>query len=254
MSMRIWGPLLGLAILVAVTIWERGPAIERSLADRATARLAAAGVQNVGVQLNGRDATLTGAVDTAQEERELQDLISGVWGIRTVDSRLVRNDLAYAVTPSRRRPAPRGGAASTAPVTPPVQAPALETAEAVALANRVAELVDAKRIEFESSSDQLSRAGLATLDDVAPLLRDAPQLVVEIGGHTDNRGSERFNLDLSQRRAETVALALVERDIDKDRLVPLGFGSSVPRSSNRTEAGRQQNRRIEFRVVGETQR
>lgn len=243
--MRVWLPLLGFVGVAAWSVWGRAPAMQADLQRRTTDRLSELGIENVGVWMDGRDARLTGVVDSAERERQLESIVASVWGIRAVHSDLTHIDPVLAVAPH----APRGTLPSLEPPTP---APALLTEPAQALEEQLAEALDQRGVEFQAGSAQLSRRGLDTVDHVAQLLRGAPGLVVEIGCHTDSSGSQRFNLDLSRQRAEAVALALVERDITRDRLVPLGFGSSLPRSTNRTEAGRAHNRRIEFRVIGET--
>jgi OOP family OmpA-OmpF porin len=70
-----------------------------------------------------------------------------------------------------------------------------------------------------------------------------------IDGHTDNVGSDAYNLDLSQRRAEAVRAFLVQNGIRGTRVTAQGQGESSPVASNTTEAGRQQNRRVEIVVL-----
>jgi outer membrane protein OmpA-like peptidoglycan-associated protein len=72
---------------------------------------------------------------------------------------------------------------------------------------------------------------------------------VEVQGHTDNVGSKLSNKLLSQSRADAVRKALVKRGIDKARLVAKGFGQDVPIADNATDAGRQENRRVQFKIV-----
>ena len=80
-------------------------------------------------------------------------------------------------------------------------------------------------------------------------VRENPRVRVEIGGHTDNSGSAEHNRELSEKRARSVYDFLVERGIDKARLALKGYGPDRPVASNETESGRQQNRRIEFRIL-----
>jgi OOP family OmpA-OmpF porin len=75
---------------------------------------------------------------------------------------------------------------------------------------------------------------------------------IEIAVHTDSLGDAAVNLKLSQRRADAVRKALVQRGVRPDRLVAAGYGETQPVASNARESGRRENRRVEFRVVGGT--
>lgn len=77
-------------------------------------------------------------------------------------------------------------------------------------------------------------------------MKDQPGLKLEVQGHTDDQGKDDYNLDLSQRRAETVVAYLGLFGIDTGRLVPQGFGESKPVMENTTEEGRAKNRRVEL--------
>jgi OOP family OmpA-OmpF porin len=80
-------------------------------------------------------------------------------------------------------------------------------------------------------------------------MQENPQIRVEVSGHTDNSGQPAYNKQLSEKRALSVYNYLVEKGIDKNRLMPIGYGQTKPLADNATEEGRQQNRRIEFRIV-----
>jgi outer membrane protein OmpA-like peptidoglycan-associated protein len=75
--------------------------------------------------------------------------------------------------------------------------------------------------------------------------------LVEVQGHTDSDGSEAMNLDLSQRRSEAVRDYLIAKGIDGARLVARGYGEGVAIDTNATAAGKANNRRVEFHIVGE---
>ena len=79
---------------------------------------------------------------------------------------------------------------------------------------------------------------------MAPLLADPNANGFEIQGHTDNIGQDSYNKTLSQRRALSVGEALVALGIDPKRLLPRGYGASVPIAPNDTDLGRAQNRRV----------
>lgn len=102
-------------------------------------------------------------------------------------------------------------------------------------------------IQFEFDKDALRPDSEPTLAEIAELLKQNPDLRLTIVGHTDNKGSGSYNMDLSSRRADRVVTALVEdHRIAADRLSSLGAGSTAPIASNATEDGRAKNRRVEL--------
>ena len=93
------------------------------------------------------------------------------------------------------------------------------------------------------------RSGLYTeLDRVAQVLATYPQTTIFVAGHTDSTGSEEYNLQLSQRRADSVKNALIQRGVAAQRITAVGYGEGQPVGNNATEFGRQQNRRVEVRI------
>lgn len=88
-----------------------------------------------------------------------------------------------------------------------------------------------------------------TLDQVAEVLRDYPQTLIDVYGHTDSTGSDAYNQTLSENRARAVASYLEARGVSGARLATRGFGESQPIADNATEQGRAANRRVEIRVV-----
>lgn len=104
-----------------------------------------------------------------------------------------------------------------------------------------------KDILFAFNSDNLNESILPYLSSVAEQLADYPQYEIRIVGHTDNVGSEEFNMDLSTRRAKTVFLALQQSGLKSHpKMYYLGKGESEARADNETETGRAQNRRVEI--------
>jgi OOP family OmpA-OmpF porin len=101
-------------------------------------------------------------------------------------------------------------------------------------------------VSFEYDQAVLTPESTLVLDRVAASLRDWPSVRVEIGGHTDSRGGDAYNLDLSGRRAQAVRDYLVRAGIDASRLTAKGYGASQPVADNATEAGRAKNRRVEL--------
>lgn len=106
-------------------------------------------------------------------------------------------------------------------------------------------------VEFETNSAVISAKGRELLDDVGAVLGGHAEIPVEIAGHADDRGSEEANYDLALRRAESVLAYLVGLGLDGGRFTVVSFGETQPVADNSTEAGRQQNRRIEFTAMEE---
>jgi len=108
-----------------------------------------------------------------------------------------------------------------------------------------------QNIYFNTGRAILKPESFPILDSIAILLKENPDVVVEIQGHTDSRGSESYNLKLSQERAETVKNYLVKyHGIPPEMLIAKGYGESKPIASNETEEGRAKNRRVEFVILG----
>jgi outer membrane protein OmpA-like peptidoglycan-associated protein len=102
-------------------------------------------------------------------------------------------------------------------------------------------------VRVETGLAVMLGSSLAGLDSIAEHLVTTPALRVEIRGHTDSTGSSRGNARLSQARADAVRLYLHRRGVPLKRMVARGFGPDIPVASNRTEAGRARNRRVELR-------
>ncbi|HHH11310.1 MAG TPA: OmpA family protein, partial [Sorangium sp.] len=112
------------------------------------------------------------------------------------------------------------------------------------------EIIILQRVEFATGRATIKRISDPLLDDVASLMRKHTDIeLIEVQGHTDNRGGKRLNQRLSEARAKAVRKALIGRGIDGSRLTFRGYGMDLPRASNATAAGRQENRRVQFKIV-----
>ena len=106
----------------------------------------------------------------------------------------------------------------------------------------------ASGILFPFDSEQILPAGRANLDELALSLQRYPNSSLTIVGHTDSVGTDSYNMALSQRRAQSASAYLQSKGIAASRITALGRGESEPIASNSTEAGRQQNRRVEVAI------
>jgi outer membrane protein OmpA-like peptidoglycan-associated protein/opacity protein-like surface antigen len=106
-----------------------------------------------------------------------------------------------------------------------------------------------KGVKFEFDSDRLTEPAKEILNEVAGTLQAYPDVAVELEGHTDNLGSDTYNLGLSERRSNAVKVYLSGRGVEAGRMTPVGYGESRPIDSNETESGRENNRRVELKVV-----
>ncbi|GAA5073002.1 OmpA family protein [Lysobacter panacisoli] len=104
-------------------------------------------------------------------------------------------------------------------------------------------------ITFDFDKSNLKPEFYPVLDDVARTLQEYNQTVVEVAGHTDSVGSDAYNQKLSEQRANSVSSYLQSRGLNRDRFIVVGAGETRPISSNDSESGRAQNRRVEITLV-----
>jgi len=104
-------------------------------------------------------------------------------------------------------------------------------------------------ITFATNSADLNAGFFDVLNSVSLVVNEFNQTVIEVAGHTDNTGSDAYNQQLSERRANAVAAYLRTRDVLADRMITVGMGEGRPVTTNDTDAGRQLNRRVELTLV-----
>jgi len=107
----------------------------------------------------------------------------------------------------------------------------------------------AARIRFATSSSKLSGAERAKLQEVIDIVKEHPEVKIRIEGHTDSRGDAQTNKKLSVDRANIVKTYLTKNGISNDKMVVVGYGEEMPIDTNKTEAGRANNRRVDVILI-----
>jgi outer membrane protein OmpA-like peptidoglycan-associated protein/tetratricopeptide (TPR) repeat protein len=120
--------------------------------------------------------------------------------------------------------------------------------------NEIGKTIAINNIHYNFDKDNIRADAAKILDELVRTMRDNPTLEIELGSHTDSRGVDVYNLDLSQRRAKSVVDYLVSRGIARERMTAKGYGETklLNKCSNGvkcTEAEHQENRRTEFKIV-----
>lgn len=106
-----------------------------------------------------------------------------------------------------------------------------------------------KNIYFDFDKTTLKNESFTELDKVVDFLKQNPSVEIEISGHTDNKGSDEYNANLSQGRSEAVVNYIISQGVDGYRLSAHGYGEAKPIDTNDSEEGRANNRRVEFTVM-----
>ncbi|MDC1253066.1 OmpA family protein, partial [Amylibacter sp.] len=112
-------------------------------------------------------------------------------------------------------------------------------------------IISNKKIRFDPGKVVINEDSLSVIKLIADVLRTCPEAKFEIQGHTDSSGSEELNENLSQSRAEAVLFELLNRRVLTSGITAKGYGSINPVADNKTEQGREINRRIEIKLIEE---
>jgi OmpA-OmpF porin, OOP family len=134
---------------------------------------------------------------------------------------------------------------------PPLQITADRPAPPPARVVLTASSIEIKdKIQFKLGSAEILPESFGLLDEIYAMLKDNPQIeLLQIEGHTDSTGGAAINRKLSQERAASVRKYMTDKGIEGKRLTAKGFGPDKPIADNGTDAGRDQNRRVEFNIV-----
>ncbi len=120
----------------------------------------------------------------------------------------------------------------------------------LALERRIQDLQTTTRIQFKINTANLADLSKQVLNQVADILKEAPDAQIEVQGHTDNLGQTALNMELSQHRADAVRAYLISQGVEAARLTAVGYGPTRPVATNSTRQGRITNRRVVFSLKG----
>ena len=110
-------------------------------------------------------------------------------------------------------------------------------------------IVVLENIFFEQSRPDITRESYPSLRKLANVLKRRSDVIVRIEGHTDNVGIKKDLMELSWKRAEAIKLFLIKQGVSEENIQTIGYGDSHPLNNNSTEFLREQNRRVEIRVI-----
>lgn len=156
--------------------------------------------------------------------------------------------VAVALVGCASNPKPVAGPTLTTPVVAARPAVAKKTTQEATGELREAILL-LRKVHFAYNDQSLSPAVRGSLTEAAAKLQEYPDVELYIDGHTDDRGSEEYNLALGDRRANAVREFLVQSGIPKSRLNIVSFGEEKPEARGKTDAAYAKNRRADFRLI-----
>lgn len=212
--------LLGVGVLTYFCAHHHAPAIEADLTKKTQDRLAGIGLTNVQTSAEGQIVILKGVVPDAETKARAGAQASAIWGVSEVRNELVVETKAQ-----------------------------VEKREAVNCQEKFNALLN-EPILYQTGRAVIDSKSYPLLDKLADAAKACPAAEVEVGGHTDSRGSAKLNKRLSEQRAASVVKYLAGKGLEASRFTPKGYGPDVPVADNGTEEGRQKNRRTEFKVKG----
>jgi len=233
--------LLGLLLIAIVAFFcfmDKSTAIQKDLQSTAETLYKSHGLQGVHVGIKGeglkqtRILTLEGEVISDGIKKKAEELASNIDGITGVENNLV----VHPLTPSMERSQ---------------NTPQATTTNLSACQKAFKEILDDHEIHFAYNQATIRPTSYPLLDRLIHTIKRCPHgVVIVIEGHTDADGQESYNQRLSEMRANAVKTYLIQHGIEASRLNAIGYGEKRPVADNRTQNGKEKNRRIEFRIKG----
>ena len=212
--------IIGFILLLFCCLFFKVNSIEADLSARTATALSTNNISIDSVLVNGRDITLKGVVASNAIKTKAGKIAENIWGVRTVNNLLTVKSKTSDIPISN-------------------------------IQKKLDNIIAIRNIEFENNKSTIRKNSLPILKKVIGILKEYPEISIEIGGHTDSRGNAMHNMLLSKKRAETVMTFLIKNGVNKSRLKVKGYGLTKPIADNDTEEGRKKNRRVEFKIIKE---
>ncbi|MEM9622448.1 MAG: OmpA family protein [Pseudomonadota bacterium] len=202
-----------LVCLFFICVFSEVSAIENHLSQEVTAAVDSDELYWSSVEINGQQAVLTGAAPDVPAKNAALQRVQGVFGVTRIDNQIqVIGETGTCQT-------------------------------------QLDDYLSRETITFKSGKAEVSEGSYQVMAMLAMILRSC-NTIIEIAGHTDDKGDAEINQILSQKRADVVAKHMVRHGVSSTQVRARGYGESQPVADNSTDAGRKANRRIEFRVLG----
>lgn len=222
--------------LAAVTVQIKKNDIALNLSQEVNKALVFAGLPLVSVSFEGRDGTLSGTLASESLPEQVIEVAGKVDGVRQINNQLQVNTAVEGTTDISKN-------------IDVVTDAEFENGLYVPPRGHPLEKYNLSKVQFAYAQLQLLEESFPVLDRLAMILQQNPQIQLELSVHTTNQGTALGQLAASQSRADIVKFYLVEQGVKHDQLVAKGYGASRPVASNETSEGREQNRRVEIRVL-----
>lgn len=233
MRLSILALLIAFSLTGLAVLWKQS-AIENDLAQKARVALAEANLPTVNVYFQGRDGHISGILTQETSLEAILEIVGRIDGVRNITNQVT---IAPALKTNDTPQASPNNLTQDGFYTPPK--------------NHPLEQFDLSKLEFVPTQAVLTEGSYPILDQLAELLKQYPQILVEISAHTDNQGTALGQTALTQAKAEAVLQYLLTKGIDLNQIKAQGYGASRPITSNESEEGRARNQRIELTVLKE---
>ena len=119
------------------------------------------------------------------------------------------------------------------------------------LQDSINKVLSENKINFERRSTKVTESSISTIEKISNILKENPTIKIEIAGHTDSRGNDSLNKKISQDRANSVRVLLIELGIKEERIKAVGYGEEFPIAKDDENGLSEINRRVEFNIIGE---